>query len=314
MFDTRRSFLQSAAAIAAAVPGAAAAAQRQIPTLLSQPPVSKPLPPAPYQVPRIRLGKTEVGRVVCGCNPIYGFGHFNQTLSALMTNYYTAERVCDVLHRCNQVGINAFNYVTTARSQKDLEMFRAQGGKMHLICQGTDDVPGMVKAIQPLAVYRHGGRTDTAFMQGRIDEVREWCKMVRGLGVMVGVGTHRPEVVALVEEQNWDIDFYATCVYKVTRTREELKEALGGEIVEMPNECYVQSDPARMYKAVRSTKKPCFAFKILAAGRVTDYDAAFRTAFESIKPGDGVFVGLFPCAKDEIRDNAERVQRVLRKG
>ena len=33
-------------------------------------------------------------------------------------------------------------------------------------------------------------------------------------------------------------------------------------------EVYLQKDPARMYEAVRRTKRPCLAFKILAAGRL----------------------------------------------
>ncbi|MBP1635963.1 MAG: hypothetical protein H6Q10_2537, partial [Acidobacteria bacterium] len=58
----------------------------------------------------------------------------------------------------------------------------------------------------------------------------------------------------------------------------------------------------------------CFAYKILAAGRVDEggLDQAFRTAFSSIKPTDGVFVGMFPRVKDEVRENAERTCRVLR--
>jgi hypothetical protein len=70
-----------------------------------------------------------------------------------------------------------------------------------------------------------------------------------------------------------------------------------------------------MYRVMRQTRKPCFAFKILAAGRISDADAddAFRTAFESIKPTDGVFVGMFPRVKDEVRENAERVRRILAK-
>jgi len=68
-----------------------------------------------------------------------------------------------------------------------------------------------------------------------------------------------------------------------------------------------------MYKVIRATKKPCFAFKIMAAGRINNPEPAFKQAFESIKPTDGVFIGLFPRAKDEVRENAERVQRLLRK-
>ena len=95
---------------------------------------------------------------------------------------------------------------------------------------------------------------------------REWCKRARDLGVMVGVGTHKPEVIAMVEEQGWDIDFYAGCIYNRTRTEDEWKQVLNGQIAEMPREIYVQSDPARMFAVMRQTPKPCFAFKILAAG------------------------------------------------
>jgi hypothetical protein len=133
--------------------------------------------------------------------------------------------------------------------------------------------------------------------------------------VLVGVGTHKPEVIQLVEEQGWDIDFYAGCVYNRTRTPEEWRKLLNGELPLPPREIYLESDPPRMYKVMRQTKKHCFAFKILAAGRVTDtpesVEQAFRTAFESIKPTDCVFIGMFPRGKDEIRENAERMFRIL---
>ncbi len=143
--------------------------------------------------------------------------------------------------------------------------------------------------------------------------MKEWCKKVRDMGVLVGVGTHKPEVIAQVEEEGWDVDFYAGCVYNRTRTNEEWKKVLGGEMLEMPKDIYLQSDPPRMYRVMRQTKKPCFAFKILAAGRIPDHEVeqAFRTAFESIKPSDGVFVGMFPRVKDEVRENAEIVHRIL---
>jgi hypothetical protein len=146
-----------------------------------------------------------------------------------------------------------------------------------------------------------------------MDTVKEWCKKVRDLGVLVGVGTHIPEVIAKIEEENWDVDFYSGCVYNRRRTPEEQKKVLSGEMIEMPSELYLQSDPPRMYRVMRQTRKPCFAFKILAAGRIPDggVESAFRTAFESLKPIDGVYVGMFPKTKDEIRENTEIVHRIL---
>jgi hypothetical protein len=148
-----------------------------------------------------------------------------------------------------------------------------------------------------------------------METVKEWCKKARDLGVLVGVGTHIPAVIAKIEEENWDVDFYSGCVYNRRRTVEEWKQALHGEIMEMANDIYMQSDPPRMYSVMRQTRKPCFAFKIMAAGRIPDrgIEQAFRTAFESIKPNDGLYVGMFPKFKDEVRENAEIVHRILTK-
>jgi len=313
MSDTRRSFLQSAAGVAAGLTGTALAADAQAAPQAEQPLVCKPLPPSAIQVPKVKFGKAEIGRLVCGVNQLYGFSHFNQILGKVMSDYYTPERVCDLLHRCNQYGINTFNYVAVKRAQEDFEMFQSQGGKMHLVCQGSEDPAPMVKALKPLAVYAQGEWIDRYYQQGRMDEAKEWCKKLRDMGTLVGIGTHNPQVIADVEAQNWDVDFFAGCVYYRTRPREEWKKALGGELVEMQGDCYLQSDPPKMYRVLRASKKPCFAFKIMAAGRVSNAEQAFRTAYESIKPTDSVFIGMFPRIKDEVHENAERVQRILHK-
>jgi hypothetical protein len=325
MAQTRRRFLQSAAlAIGAAgtplVAGQqasprppASGAPPADPRAQAAQPSTPPIPASSLQVPKVRFGAAEISRLVVGCNPFYGFAHFNNILATVMSEYYTAERVCDVLHQCARFGINAYNYVNLGRAPQDLDRFQAEGGTMHLIVQGIGDPAPLHAARKPLAMYHHGGRTDRAFQEGRIAEVRDWCKRVRDLGCMAGVGTHKPEVIELVEEQGWDVDFYAGCVYNLTRTADELRKALNGELPEMPGEVYLQSDPPRMYAVLRKTRKPCFAYKIMAAGRISDRgaDDAFKTAFASLKPGDGVFVGMFPRVKDEVRENAERVCRIL---
>jgi len=38
---------------------------------------------------------------------------------------------------------------------------------------------------------------------------------------------------------------------------------------------------------------------------------AFRTAYSSIKPIDGVYIGVFPREKDELKENAEIVHGIL---
>jgi thiamine monophosphate synthase len=322
MSNSRREFLQTGAALAAGLIGGSQLLHSEGTGREAQPASAahdssllQQVDLAPVQVPRMKFGNAEISRMVIGVNPLYGFAHYNMNFSRTMAEWYTQERVCEVLHRANAYGINAFNYVTWKRSPEDWARFVAEGGKMHLIAQvaAPDDVAALVRDMKPLAVHRQGEVVDVAYREGKMDTVREWCKQVRDMGVMVGVGTHKPEVVELVEEQGWDVDFYAGCVYNRTRTAEEWKKALGGEIVEMPREVYLQSDPARMYAVMRQTTKPCFAFKILAAGRIEDRGiaGAFWTAFQSIKANDGVFVGMFPRYKDEVKENAEIVHRIL---
>jgi hypothetical protein len=326
MSQTRRGFLQATFAAAGVTGATVFAAPEQPPAGSSgvgnrgqgpgsgqQPPQPEtpPKPASEVLVPKMTFGRFDISRLICGCNCFYGYAHFNRTLGTVMREYYTPERVCDVLHQCNRFGINAFNFLASGRGTPDLDRFLAEGGAMHLIVQGQGDQTDFIKKYKPMAIYNHGEMTDRSFQSGQLDTVREWVKQNKDLGLMVGVGTHKPEVIAEIESQGWDVDFYAGCVYNRTRTQDEWRKVLGGELVEMQGECYLQSDPPKMYAVMRSTKRPCFAFKILAAGRVSDPEQAFRTAYQSIKPTDGVFVGLFPRAKDEVRENAEMVHRLL---
>lgn len=319
MSNTRRGFLQSATALAAGVTAAAGSAAQMPGGRGAQAPGGRgmPAPPVPkkpvseVQVPKMKFGGVEISRLILGGNPFGGKGHFNDNLKAFMREYFTEDRICAVMHQCNRFGINAFNSVSR---NAFLQRFEDEGGKMYSIAQGGHaPVEEQVKSLKPLAIYNMGEVVDKAFQNDAMDDIREWCKRARQTGAVIGVGTHKPEVIALVEEQNWDVDFYAGCVYNRTRTTDEWRQVLKGEIMEMSGETYMQSDPPRMYKVMRQTKKPCFAFKILAAGRIPDasIEQAFRTAFESIKPIDGVFVGICPHIKDEVREDAEIVHKIL---
>ncbi len=167
--------------------------------------------------------------------------------------------MCEVLHRAATYGINAYNYYHSERSLADWSRFVAEGGKMHLIPQvgGGTDAAALVKTLHPLALQRQGEVVDDAWQAGRMDTVKEWCKKVRDLGVLVGVGTHIPEVIAKIEEENWDVDFYAGCVYNRRRTPGEWKKALGGEMMEMPHDIYMaERSRAHVPRPARRPRSP----------------------------------------------------------
>jgi hypothetical protein len=295
---SRRGFLQAAAGLTAL---AANAGQTESATL-----------------PKVKFGKHEITRMIVGSNPFYGYSHFNRVLDQCMRDFYTQDRKMEVLHACERNGIGTWQLHYNDQPIADFRRYREEGGKMQLILLADFELmknpkllPEVAK-LGPLGIGHHGNRTDEAFREGRKQQVRDYLKMVRDTGVMVGLSTHNPAVVDTVESEGWDIDYYQTCLYRVSRSREEAR----AEFREAPlGETFMEKDPERMCKMIRQTRKPCLAFKVFGAGRNISSPAvvegAFRFAFDNIKPGDAVIIGMFPRFSDEVRENTAVVRKIL---
>lgn len=300
--NSRRHFLQSVAGAAALSPAVSNAEQQ----------------PASPRLPTVKFGKTEITRMIIGSNPFYGYSHFNRILDQTMREYYTQDRKMEVLHACERQGINTWQLHYNDQPMEDFKRYRAEGGRMNLILLADFDLmknPALlpqVAKLGPLGIGHHGNRTDERFRAGQKQLVRDFLKAVRDSGVMVGLSTHNPAVVDTVESEGWDIDYYQTCLYRVSRTAEEAR----AEFKEAPvGETYMEKDPERMCKMIRQTKKPCLAFKLFGAGRTIgsrqQVEAAFRFAFANIKPTDPVIVGVFPRFSDQVGENIGIVRGLL---
>lgn len=290
---SRRTFIQTVAAMAA-------------------------VPPPEPLLPLVKFGKTEITRLIIGSNPFYGYSHFNRILDAAMREYYTPERRVEVLLSCERQGINSWQLHYNDQPREDLKHYRAAGGKMNLILLADFELmtnPALLPEIAklgPLGIAHHGNRTDERFRNGEKGKVKDFLKMVRDTGVMVGLSTHNPNVIDCVESENWDIDYYQACLYRVSRTAEEAR----AEFKEAPiGETYMEKDPERMCRMIRQTKKPCLAFKLFGAGRTVNsrqqIESAFRFALTNIKPGDAVIVGMFPKFSDQVTENVSIVRKLL---
>jgi len=293
---TRRRFLQEAAAcgMSAAVAGAA-----------------EPLP-------KVRFGKFEITRMIVGSNPFYGYSHFNRILDQTMKEWYTQDRKMEVLHACERNGVGTWQVHYNDQPMEDLKRYRAEGGKMNLVLLADFELmknpkllPEVAK-LGPMGIGHHGNRTDERFHDGQKQLVKDFLKAVRDSGVMVGLSTHNPAVIDTVESEGWDIDYYQTCLYRVTRTSEEARRDFGESPI---GEIYMEKDPERMCRMIRQTKKPCLAFKLFGAGRTIatpqQVEAAFRFAFANIKPTDAVIVGMFPKYSDQVAENTAVVRKIL---
>ena len=298
----RREFLKQAGALSAALlaaqygSGAAAAPAGQ----------EKP------KLPQIQFGKYSISRLICGANPFNAGSHLSWFVNQEMRSYFTHEQILKTLRRCQEVGINCWQ-----SGHGNFELFRRlidEGGKMHFLSveAGKTDVLASLAKGGCIGVAHHGEVTDSLFKQGRLDEIHDFLKRVRDAGLMVGVSTHMPAVVDAVESKGWDLDYYMTCVYERHRSEEDLKKLLG-QVPIPPGEVYLREDPPRMYKAMRQTKRQCLAFKILAAGRLSEHpswvERAFRETLEGIKPNDGIIIGIYDRYSDQPAEDAEYVRR-----
>lgn len=305
---TRRQFLERAAALAAAgavlsdVPCPAAATDNES--------VGKLL--------AIKLGSHEISRLIIGGNPIYGYSHFNKILSRYQTDWHTPERVMELLRHAEANGINTWQNSYAERTLSDLERYRKTGGKLQWLCLGKPDWDQNPQAIEdaashkPIGIAPHGALAERLHRQNKLDVLTDLLKRIRGTGALVGLSAHDPALIQLSEEKGWDVDYYMCCLYYLTRPREEFLQMLGGELP--VGEIYLASDPARMFKAIQGTRRPCLAYKVLAAGRKIENSAqvrqSFETAFANIKPTDAVIVGMYQQLNDQVGENASLVRQI----
>ncbi len=299
--NSRRSFLQIAAAMGALGPAPKKAAAQNASPLL----------------PTAKFGKFDITRLIVGSNPLYGYSHFNRILDQLMREWYTQDRKMELLHSCERHGINTWQVHYNDQPVEDFKRYRAEGGKMNLVLLADFELMKNLKMLPevaklgPLGIGHHGNRTDERFRNGEKGKIKDFLKAVRDVGVMAGLSAHNPAVIDTAEGEGWEVDYYQCCFYRVSRTPEEARAEFGEAPI---GETYMEKDPERMCKMIRQTRKPCLAFKLFGAGRNTGADQverAFRFAFSNIKPTDAVIVGMYPRFKDEVTENTELVRRIL---
>jgi hypothetical protein len=304
---SRRKFLFTTGALAAAA-GAAAGS----PSAAEEP-----------KLPQIKIGKYSLSRLICGCNPFGAMSHTSPLIDFEFREYFTLEQIARTLRKCQEEGINTAQGLTPERYTALVKA----GGKMQVLANGRGDPAGIKTLIGngAIGIQHYGVTTDALYKQKKLSVAREYLKRVRDSGVLVGLTTHIPAVVDIAESEGWDVDYYMTCVYQWGRTTEDFEKLFGDRKDLLPVETYsmvvgdgyaevfLNGDPPKMYQKIRQTKKPCIAYKILAAGRKcltpASIEQAFQEAFENIKPTDAIIVGMYDRYVDQISENCGYVRR-----
>jgi hypothetical protein len=339
---SRRAFIQKVGTAAAASSLAAAASSAQQPRARGRAPEPWPEagPLAKQPMPTIRLGKHQVGRLVRGTNRI-GL-HYSEPLRRTFAEWNTPEQEMLTFKRGEELGINMRVQTTDQINEYNAKY----GGKMLFSSQGSysrssdgkvQDPKKLIKEMAargPIAIHYSAAGADEIWRRGEFDKVREWCKIVRDTGCLVGVNGHLPEAFMKMEDEGWDVDFYETFVYRYGRTHAEWEELFkfnpdlaplqvgqppsegdsefyGGEIA------WVRGDPPKMLKVIKQVKKPCLVAKILASGNLManaspkvqqeTVEARFKYIFENIKSTDAVLVAMWNKYEDQFALNKEYV-------
>jgi len=273
---------------------------------------------AAAEFPQVALGRHMISRLIVGGNPISANSHVSAALSREMMDFFTAAAVKRLLRECEAAGINTWQSRGDRHIMRLLHEYRQEGGKIQWIAQTASefaDIPRNISAIAGLGavgIYHHGSQTDKFWAAGKIEQARDMLKAIRDTGAAVGLGTHIPEVVDYVESKGWDLDFYMTCVYNLSRSREEA-EGLAGRKVD--GELFWDPDRERMLERVRRTAKPCLIFKVYGATRHCGSEAQMRSALELAaryaKPADCFVIGMFPKYREQVQENCRLVRSVL---
>jgi hypothetical protein len=276
-----------------------------------------PDPDNPSQaLPTVPLGPYQVSRLIIGGNPIRGYSHLFPELDAEMAAYHTLENSVNTLLHAEAHGINTMILRGDETIFKLIQRYREIGGKMQWICQTASEKRDVfanirdIAALEPIAIYFHGSRSDQLWQAGKFDRVQDYLKAIRDVGCLAGIAAHLPEIPRYVEERDWNIDFYMGCFYNIAKVPRDSILA-GGTFVEEP---FDDEDREVTIDFIQNTEKPCIAYKILAAGRKcktqSTVQEAFEYAFRRIKPMDMVCVGMFQKYMDQIAINTDVVRKI----
>jgi hypothetical protein len=257
-------------------------------------------------LPSVTFCGLNLTRLLIGANPFVGGSHQTLLRNKEMLSYYTRERIIETWFRAESAGINAM--VTNNESPGILETvsdYYKEGGRLQWIAQvNIRQKRELVNAIDEViqlgctALFLHGSFTDRAYANKDEDSLRAWCAYASHQGIPVGVAGHNPLAHRWVDRLDI-VDFHAICFFHC----ESIHEGQGDK--------FRLADMPAAVDTIQSIKKPCIAYKIMGSGRI-EARMAFEYAFESIKPGDVVNVGMYRGDKDDIvEENARLVNEIL---
>ena len=99
------------------------------------------------------------------------------------------------------------------------------------------------------------------------------------------------------------MDFYLVCMYNLTGYR--------GNAASEPKEEFAFTDRAIALSALPCLDRPCIAYKVLGAGRLSP-EEGLADVRKVLRPTDGVLIGMYPPDhSDIVADNVRRIAGLI---
>ena len=262
----------------------------------------------------------QVTKLIVGDNPFNGHSYIEDiTPGSEMVEFYTAEKIKETLFELERCGYNTMLPLADPYILRLLTEYEREGGKMQYIFQPympmDQDVSmrAMMK-LNTIGIYHQGTTTDNLYETGRCDEIIKMLARYREMGVPVGLGTHRPDVIEKSEREGWDVDFYMACMQNARRDREGEPSGFFSGKTKSQLIFYPEDRPV-MLDCLKKVNKPIIAFKIFAGGQMflkakTSEEKqqiiknAYHEVFTALKPNDLAAIGVFQRDSNQAKENA----------
>ena len=265
-------------------------------------------------LPQVDFAGLSVSRMVVGGNPFSGIGHQDGALDRALRDYYTVARIKETLFQCEELGINTAVLRADNHIMRLLREYWNEGGKIQWFAQHAPERASMLDNIRQAAgagatgCYIQGGVGDSLQEKGELETLAEALALIRERGMVPGIAGHQPKTHIDAQALGLDFDFHMVCFYNLTGRR--------GKIHEAPAEDhqYHPDDRERAAALLGELRRPCIAYKIMAAGR-NDPREAVPFAARHLKSNDIVAVGFFPKDRpNEIREDIQILCEALALG
>ena len=258
-------------------------------------------------LPKGRLGKFEISRLVLGCNPMSGYSHSRDLsyVGQLSKRWHTETKLKETWALAEQAGINMCNLIDSHYKTFN-EYKKETGSKMFNVCQSpigpvNDRLAPVKKSVDNGAdfIYIQGENVDGLAKTNAIDVLLTAVDYIHSQGLLAGVGAHSIKSIEASINEGVKPDFYYKTFhhdnYWSATPREFRAEYPSYSATPITdhnrwNDNIWDQFPEQTIDVFNKINVPFFGFKVLAAGAIQPANG-IRWAFEN--GADFICVGMF---------------------